>query len=115
MNVVRKGEEANGRIRTRKTYTTDYICSLPDRERTDLIDGTFIIWHHQAPNIKDTLITFLMVFVTIFNLITEHLCRSFPMYHIFKWEPYNYVEPDISVIVTKRNLQIQDVTVHLIG
>lgn len=80
-------------------YTTDFIYSLPDGERAELIDGQ--IYYMAAPNT-----THQRIAGKLFNFITNYIsakdghCEPFiaPFAVFLNKDDKNYVEPDISVI-----------------
>ena len=87
------------------TYTTDYIYSLPDGQRAELIDG--VVYDMAPPNrIHQKLISKLNY--TIADYIDKHngSCEVYPApFAVFLNEDdKTYVEPDISVICDKSKL-----------
>ncbi|MCL2865515.1 MAG: Uma2 family endonuclease [Lachnospiraceae bacterium] len=82
-----------------ETYTTDYIESLPEGERAELIDG--IIYDLASPTPKHQSVSLELV-TTINNYIKAKGgdCKPFiaPFAVYLNADSYNYVEPDISVI-----------------
>lgn len=89
----------------KNTYTTDYIYSLPEGQRAELIDGQI---YNMAPpsRIHQKLITELV------STLHQHIknnsgdCEVYPApFAVFLNEDdQNYVEPDISVICDKNKL-----------
>lgn len=89
----------------KNTYTTDYIYSLPEGQRAELIDGQI---YNMAPpsRIHQKLITELV------STLHQHIknnsgdCEVYPApFAVFLNEDdRNYVEPDISVICDKSKL-----------
>lgn len=88
-----------------KTYTTDDIYSLPEGQRAELIDGQ--IYDMAPPNTMHQ-----RILMNLSGEIREHIkkrkggCEIFPApFAVFLNEDdRNYVEPDISVICNKDNL-----------
>ena len=81
------------------TYTTDYIYSLPEGQRAELIDG--VIYDMAPPNTLHQRIV-MNLSAEIRNYIKNHhgSCEVFPApFAVFlNADDRNYVEPDISVI-----------------
>lgn len=87
------------------TYTTDYIYSLPDGQRAELIDG--VVYDMAPPGtIHQRLIMNLSA--TIHNYIKTNSgsCEVYPApFAVFlNKDDKTYVEPDISVICDKNKL-----------
>jgi Uma2 family endonuclease len=86
-------------------YTTDYIESLPDGERAELIDG--VVYDMSSPNpIHQDIVA------TLTMLIKQHIiekggdCKVYPAPFAVYLNKDNktYVEPDISVICDNRKI-----------
>lgn len=89
----------------KKEYTTDFIYSLPDGERAELIDGN--IYYMVPPNRRhQKMVHFLDR--TIGNYIQSHNgdCEIYPApFAVFlNKDDKTYVEPDISVICDSNKL-----------
>ena len=87
------------------TYTTDYIYSLPEGQRAELIDG--VVYDMEPPNrIHQKLVTQLIQ--SIGNYIDKNngSCEVYPApFAVFlNKDNRTYVEPDISVICDKNKL-----------
>ncbi len=87
------------------TYTTDYIYSLPEGQRAELIDG--VVYDMAPPNrIHQKLVTQLIQ--SIGNYIDKNngSCEVYPApFAVFlNKDNRTYVEPDISVICDKNKL-----------
>ena len=87
------------------TYTTDYIYSLPDGKRAELIDGK--IYNMAPPNFMHQKISGEL-YSSIHNYIKskngECEVISAPFAVFLNKDNRNYVEPDISVICDKNKL-----------
>lgn len=86
-------------------YTTDYIYSLPEGERAELIDGVI---YDMAPPMRIHQ-EFVSIFTTILNQYIKSKngeCKVYPApFAVFlNKDNKNYVEPDISVICDKDKL-----------
>ena len=86
-------------------YTTDFIYSLPDGERAELIDGQ--IYYMAPPTFIHQKISGAL-YATIYNYIGsnkgECVVVSAPFAVFLNKDNRNYVEPDISVICDKNKL-----------
>ena len=86
-------------------YTIDYIYSLPDGERAELIDGQ--IYQIQLPSRTHQRLLSKLIFL-ISNYIDSHSgsCEVYPApFAVFlNNDEHTYVEPDISVICDKHKL-----------
>lgn len=86
-------------------FTTDYIYSLPDGERAELIDGTI---YSMAP--PSTLHQDLLMHISaaIHNYIQKNngSCRVYPApFAVFlNSDDKTYIEPDISVVCNKSKI-----------
>lgn len=91
--------------RQMEAYTTDYIESLPEEERAELIDG--VIYNLASPNRKHQ-----KAIGSIFQSISNYIdakggtCEPYvaPFAVYLNADNYNYVEPDISVICDQSKL-----------
>lgn len=88
-----------------QTYTTDYIYSLPDGQRAELIDG--IVYDMAPPNRIHQEIS-LELSAEIRNYIKKNngKCKVYtaPFAVFLNSDDKTYVEPDISVICDKNKL-----------
>lgn len=86
-------------------YTIDYIYSLPDGKRAELIDGQI---YNMAPPARTHQRLVSQLNVKIVNHINSHSgsCEVYPApFAVFlNNDDYTYVEPDISVICDKNKL-----------
>ncbi|MBR4026704.1 MAG: Uma2 family endonuclease [Lachnospiraceae bacterium] len=88
-----------------QTYTTDYIYSLPDGERAELIDG--VIYNMSPPSYKhQKILSFLHIEIGSYIRSKNGKCEIIPApFAVFLTKDNtNYVEPDISVICDKTKL-----------
>jgi Uma2 family endonuclease len=86
-------------------YTTDYIYSLPDGERAELVDG--IIYNMSTPSrIHQKLVMELSFELRNYIAKKNGSCEVYPApFAVFiKSDNINYVEPDISVICDPEKL-----------
>lgn len=86
-------------------YTIDYIYSLPEGERAELIDG--VIYNMAPPNtLHQRLVSALHYKITDYIKKNNGDCEVFPApFAVFlNADDKNYVEPDISVICDKDKL-----------
>lgn len=86
-------------------YTLDYIYSLPDGQRAELIDG--VIYDMAPPNtIHQRLVMNLSAEIRNYIKNNQGSCEIFPApFAVFlNADDRNYVEPDISVICDKNKL-----------
>jgi Uma2 family endonuclease len=87
-------------------YTTDYIYSLPDGERAELIDG--IVYNMASPNmIHQAITTKLSQLLGDYIDLKNGSCMVFvaPFAVFLNRDDKTYVEPDISVICDKSKLE----------
>lgn len=88
-----------------KEYTTDFIYSLPQEERAELIDGQ--IYYMAPPNRRHQEIA-VELLTTINNYIKSKGgdCKPYiaPFAVFLNTDDKNYVEPDISVICSPDKL-----------
>ncbi len=87
------------------TYTTDYIYSLPEGQRAELIDG--VVYDMAPPNrIHQKLVNKLSQKITNYIDEKKGSCEVYPApFAVFLNEDdKTYVEPDISVICDKNKL-----------
>ena len=87
------------------TYTTDYIYSLPEGERAELIDGK--IYNMAPPSFKHQDICFSLArkiadYIDSKNGECKVILAPFAVF--LNKDNKNYVEPDISVICDKNKL-----------
>ena len=88
-----------------ETYTTDYIYSLPEGKRAELIDG--IVYDMAPPSfIHQKLVNKLSQTITNYIDAKKGLCEVLPApFAVFvKDDDRSYVEPDISVICDKNKI-----------
>lgn len=81
------------------TYTTDYIYSLPEGQRAELIDG--VIYDMAPPNrLHQELVSELHYKITDYIKKNKEVYKVYPApFAVFlNADDRNYVEPDISVI-----------------
>lgn len=87
------------------SYTTDYIYSLPEGQRAELIDG---VVYDMAPPSRIHQITLNYINIQIYNYIEKNngTCEvNIAPFAVFLNEDNkNYVEPDISVICDPNKL-----------
>ena len=86
-------------------YTTDFIYSLPDGERAELIDGQ--IYYMSTPSrIHQEILSFLHLEIGSYIRSKKGLCKVYPAPFAVFLNKNNktYVEPDISVICDKSKL-----------
>ena len=86
-------------------YTIDYIYSLPEGERAELIDG--VIYNMAPPNtLHQRLVSVLHYKITDYIKKNNGDCEVYPApFAVFlNADDKNYVEPDISVICDKDKL-----------
>lgn len=86
-------------------YTVDYIYSLPEGERSELIDG--VIYNMAPPNrIHQKIISQLTKVIGQYIDRNNGSCEVYPSpFAVFlNNDDRNYVEPDISVISDKNKL-----------
>lgn len=87
------------------TYTTDYIYSLPDGQRAELIDG--VIYDMAPPNrLHQELVTQFTKVIGQYIDKNNGTCKVYPApFAVFlNKDDKTYVEPDISVICDKSKL-----------
>ncbi len=89
----------------KKTYTTDYIYSLPEGQRAELIDGQV---YNMAPpsRIHQKLVMEMSASIREYIRDNGGGCEVYPApFAVFlNADDKNYVEPDISVICDKSKL-----------
>ena len=88
-----------------QTYTTDYIYSLPDGERAELIDG--VVYNMAPPSfIHQKLVNKLSQSITNYIDSKKGNCEVVPApFAVFlNADDTTYVEPDISVICDNTKL-----------
>lgn len=86
-------------------YTTEYIYSLPDGQRAELIDGQ--IYDMTPPRrIHQKILSFLHLEIGNYIRSKDGSCEVYPApFAVFlDKDEYTYVEPDISVICDKSKL-----------
>ena len=86
-------------------YTIDYIYSLPEGKRAELIDG--VVYDMALPNtLHQRLVMNLSAEIRNYIKKKQGLCEVFPSpFAVFlNKDDRNYVEPDISVICDKDKL-----------
>ncbi len=86
-------------------YTIDYIYSLPDGQRAELIDG--VVYDLAAPNrIHQKIISELHYKITDYIKKNNGSCEVYPApFAVFlNADDKTYIEPDISVICDKDKL-----------
>ena len=87
------------------SYTTDYIFSLPEGQRAELIDG--VVYDMAPPNrLHQELVSELHYKITDYIKKNNGACKVFPApFAVFlNADDKTYVEPDISVICDKSKL-----------
>ncbi len=86
-------------------YTTDYIESLPDGERAELIDG-HIYYMVPPTRIHQEIVSFLNMEIGFYIRSKNGSCKVYPAPFAVYLNKDNktYVEPDISVICDKSKL-----------
>ena len=87
------------------TYTTDYIYSLPEGQRAELIDG--VVYDMAPPSrLHQELVSELHYKITSYIKKNNGACKVFPApFAVFlNKDDKTYVEPDISVICDKSKL-----------
>lgn len=88
-----------------ETYTTDYIYSLPEGQRAELIDG--VIYDMAPPSrVHQELLLELSVEITNYIKKNNGSCKVYPApFAVFlNKDNRTYIEPDISVICDKNKL-----------
>jgi Uma2 family endonuclease len=86
-------------------YTTDYIESLPDGERAELIDG--VVYDMASPNTEHQIIVSRLSYLLINYIDSKKgACMVFvaPFAVFLNNDNKTYVEPDISVICDRDKL-----------
>lgn len=97
------------------SFTTDYIFSLPEGQRAELIDG--VVYDMAPPNrLHQELVSELHYKITDY-IKNNGACKVFPApFAVFlNADDKTYVEPDISVICDKSSWMTADVSVHRTG
>ena len=87
------------------TYTTDYIYSLPEGQRAELIDG--VIYDMAPPNrLHQELVMNLSAEIREYISKNNGVCKVYPApFAVFlNKDDKTYVEPDISIICDKSKL-----------
>ena len=87
------------------SFTTDYIFSLPEGQRAELIDG--VVYDMAPPNrLHQELVSELHYKITDYIKKNNGACKVFPApFAVFlNADDKTYVEPDISVICDKSKL-----------
>ena len=87
------------------TYTTDYIYSLPEGQRAELIDG--VIYDMAPPNrLHQELVMNLSAEIREYIRKNNGFCKVYPApFAVFlNKDDKTYVEPDISVICDKSKI-----------
>ena len=87
------------------SYTTDYIFSLPEGQRAELIDG--VVYDMAPPNrLHQELVSELHYKITDYIKKNNGACKVFPApFAVFlNADDKTYVEPDISVICDSSKL-----------
>ena len=87
------------------TYTTDYIYSLPEGQRAELIDG--VIYDMAPPNrLHQELVMNLSAEIREYISKNNGFCKVYPApFAVFlNKDDKTYVEPDISIICDKSKL-----------
>ena len=87
------------------SYTTDYIFSLPEGQRAELIDG--VVYDMAPPNrLHQELVSELHYTITDYIKKNNGACKVFPApFAVFlNADDKTYVEPDISVICDQNKL-----------
>lgn len=89
----------------KKEYTTDFIYSLPDGERAELIDGQ--IYYMAPPNRRHQEIAVeLLTIINNYIKSKDGPCKPYvaPFAVFLNEDDKTYVEPDISVICDQNKL-----------
>ena len=92
-------------MQNENTYTTDYICSLPEGQRAELINGT--IYNMAPPNrLHQDIVMNLSAEIRDYIKKNNGSCKVYPApFAVFlNNDNQTYVEPDISVICDKSKL-----------
>ena len=92
-------------LQNENTYTTDYIYSLPEGQRAELINGT--IYNMAPPNrFQQAIVMNLSAEIRDFIKKNNGSCKVYPApFAVFlNNDNQTYVEPDISVICDKSKL-----------
>ena len=92
-------------LQKENTYTTDYIYSLPEGQRAELIDG--VIYDMAPPNrLHQKLVMNLSAEIRNYIKKNNGSCEVYPApFAVFlNKDDKTYVEPDISVICDKSKL-----------
>ena len=88
-----------------ESYTTDYIYSLPEGTRAELIDG--VIYNMAPPSFRhQSLISDITTEINLYLRLKNGSCKVLPApFAVFlNNDNKNYVEPDISVICDPNKL-----------
>ena len=92
----------------KQTYTIDYIYSLPEGQRAELIDGQ--VYAMAPPNVlHQRIVTRLSSAINVYIQKKHGSCEVFvaPFAVFLDADARNYVEPDISVICDRERLDAQ--------
>ena len=87
------------------TYTTDFIYSLPEGKRAELIDGQ--VYYMAPPNTRhQRMLNYINTEINMYIRKNNGECEVFPApFAVFlNDDDMNYVEPDISVICDKNKI-----------
>ena len=88
-----------------ETYTIDYIYSLPDGQRAELIDG--VVYDMSPPSLKhQLLVSNITTEINLYIRSKQGKCNVLPAPFavLLNKDDKNYVEPDISVICEPNKL-----------
>lgn len=84
-------------------HTVEYIASLPENERVELLDG--VIYDLAAPSRIHQKISFNIARIIADHIDSQNLpCDVYPAPFAVFLDEYNYFEPDISVICDRDRL-----------
>lgn len=92
-------------LANQKLYTTDYILSLPDGHRAELLDG--VVYNMTPPKrIHQKLVSYFVSVISTHINLRNGDCEVYPApFAVFlNADNKTYVEPDISVICDKSKL-----------
>ena len=88
-----------------ETYTIEYIYSLPEGQRAELIDG--VIYNIAPPNMQHQRVSnYISTEINLYIRSKKGSCEVFsaPFAVFLNADDKTYVEPDISVICDKNKL-----------
>ena len=88
-----------------ETYTIEYIYSLPEGQRAELIDG--VIYNMSPPSVQHQRVSnYLSTEINLYIRSKKGSCEVFsaPFAVFLNADDKTYVEPDISVICDKNKL-----------